>query len=213
MPFAAAVWEARGGQRIAAAALAVLLQGLFYWLILHERIAPTAPPGSMPLQVLILQTAKRPRSATSPVKRRPQLPRQQAARRREAPSPAEIAAPINLPQAVHSAPHPPIDWQQAMRGEVEAEESRSGGKKLQFGFPRAPAAAPAAPAEFGWDYAHTHRVEELPEGGLLINLTDRCALVAYVMLIPVCKIGSMPPNGQLFDHIHDRRSDGPNGLP
>ena len=48
---------------------------------------------------------------------------------------------------------------------------------------------------------------------MVINLTDRCALVLYGILIPVCKIGSIPLNGHLFDHVRDRRSDGQTALP
>ncbi|HEX5458778.1 MAG TPA: hypothetical protein VFX20_02315 [Steroidobacteraceae bacterium] len=56
-------------------------------------------------------------------------------------------------------------------------------------------------------------MEELPEGGLLIRLNDRCAVVLYVLPIPACKIGHIAPDGGLFDHMHDRRDDRPERLP
>lgn len=122
------------------------------------------------------------------------------------------ARPISLPRAGQSVAHSPIDWQQALQGEVRAQESPPPGK-LRFGFPQRTEPLAAAP-RFGWDYAHTHRVEQLPEGGLLINLNDRCAVVLYVVMpFPVCKIGHIPTDGGLFDHLRDRRDDRPDGLP
>lgn len=214
MPFATAALDERAGRRITAAAIALALQGAFYWLILRPAIQPAPPPVATPLEVTLLQAARRLRPALPPPKHLRAVPRLQAApATRQIPPPAEMTQPITVPWATKPAPRTPIDWQRAMQGEVRAEESGSHAGKLQFGFPQPPPASPAAPWKFGWDYAQTHRIEALPDGGLLINLTDRCALVAYLMLIPVCKIGKMPANGQLFDHIHDPRNDRPGALP
>jgi hypothetical protein len=56
---------------------------------------------------------------------------------------------------------------------------------------------------FHWSYASTHRVEALPGGGMIINLTDRCALVISIMLIPVCKMGEIKARGNLLEHMDD----------
>ena len=111
--------------------------------------------------------------------------------KREALSPP-AAQPITLPPAGRPGAGASIDWQQALRREVRARELAPPPGKLEFGLPRRPAAGPTVP-RFGWDYARTHRVEPLPEGGLLINLSDRCAVVLYVLPIPVCRIGRIPP--------------------
>jgi hypothetical protein len=37
--------------------------------------------------------------------------------------------------------------------------------------------------EFGWDYAHTHRVTHAEGGGLLIALNDRCTI--FIFLLPM----------------------------
>lgn len=129
------------------------------------------------------------------------------------PSPADVGQPINPPPAGTLAPSAPIDWQQAIRGEVRAQETRRGARKLQFGLPQAAAPEPAASPEFGWYYARTHRVQMLPAGGMLINLNDRCMLVVYGTLFPVCRVGDIPANGHLFDHMRDPRNDRPDGLP
>lgn len=57
--------------------------------------------------------------------------------------------------------------------------------------------------EFGWDHSATHRVEEIPGGGLLININERCAIAWVIFPFPVCKIGKIPPRGDLFDHMKD----------
>jgi hypothetical protein len=210
MPLALAALDARAPRRVTAAAIAAVLQGVFYWLILHEAVEPTARQASPSLEVTTFETAWGPRQALSRPKRPQPGPPRRLAPKKEAPS-APVARPIPLPRAGKPVAHPSVDWQLAMQGEVRAQDATPPPDRLRFGFPRRPAIFPAAP-QFGWDYAHTHRVEALPEGGLLINLTDRCAVVLYVLLIPVCKIGHIATNGQLFDHMHDRR-DEPDELP
>ncbi|MHB8815601.1 MAG: hypothetical protein ACYDAE_20380 [Steroidobacteraceae bacterium] len=212
MSLATGALDARGARRVVVAAIAAALQGIFCWLILRETVEPIALPGPRPLEVTILQTVSRLRPAKQPRKHRRRTPRQQMATRVEASRRVERTNPIAPPQAVNSPSHAPLDWQQAMHGEVRAEESRSSAGKVRFGFPRQPAPAPAA-AKFGWDYASTHRLEALRRGGILINLNDHCALVFYgLMLFPGCRIGRIAVNGHLFDHMRDRRN-GSGGLP
>lgn len=91
-----------------------------------------------------------------------------------------------------------------MQRELRTQESRQPAKQLRFSFPRQPAPAAAVP-KFGWDHASTHRLEALPQGGMLINLNDHCALVVYGFLFPFCRIGRIPVNGHLFDHMRDAR--------
>jgi hypothetical protein len=211
MSFAPAAWDARAGRRVVAAAIASALQVAFYFLILQDAVEPTAPQASTPLEITMLQTVRRFSPTASPLKRRAEMPRRLPAPQ-EVPLPPAITAPVTPLRTAEPAPHAPVDWRRAIQGAVRAQ-SRSPAGKLQFGFPRSPPPGPGAPPAFGWDYAHTHRLVALPEGGMLINVTDRCALVFYGFLFPVCKIGKMPANGQLFEHLHDRRSEPPSGLP
>ena len=61
---------------------------------------------------------------------------------------------------------------------------------------------PVAHQQFAWDYAHTHRVESLPDGGLLVNLSDRCSLIIRLpMLLGGCKIGRIESRADLFAHM------------
>jgi hypothetical protein len=57
--------------------------------------------------------------------------------------------------------------------------------------------------EFGWDYAATHRVEELPTGGLLFNINDRCVIVWAILPLVGCRIGKITARGDLFNHLKD----------
>jgi hypothetical protein len=64
------------------------------------------------------------------------------------------------------------------------------------------APAPVARQQFAWDYARTHRVESLPDGGLLVNLSDRCSLIIrFPMLLGGCKIGKIEGRADLFAHM------------
>jgi len=64
--------------------------------------------------------------------------------------------------------------------------------------------------EFGWDRSHTHRVESLEGGGLLIHINDRCVVVLIPFPLPFCGIGKIPARGDLFEHMHDEPPAGGN---
>jgi len=213
MALAPAAWDARIARRLAAAAVAAALQGIFLSFNLQEVVEPAAPPTTRPLEVMILRTARRLRPATSVPQLRRRKPARDATWRKKAASSADVTQPSTSGRAGKLAPNVPIDWRQAIRAEVRAQEARSAAKRLQFAFPPAAPAAPGAAPEFGWDYAHTHRLQLLPAGGMLINLNDRCVLVIYGILFPACRVGVISANGHLFDHLHDARNDRPDGPP
>jgi hypothetical protein len=58
-------------------------------------------------------------------------------------------------------------------------------------------------SEFGWDRTHTHRIEPIEGGGILIRLSDHCVLVLFPLPFVGCGIGTIPVRGDLFDHMHD----------
>lgn len=212
MSVASAAWDARAPRRVVAAAIAVALQGVFYFLILHETIEKEAPPGPTPLEVILFNPPARLRSAKSAPRHVRPAPPRPALHGRTA---LQIAPPV-VPQPIRSpagrpAPHAPIDWQRSIQSEVEAEESPSRPKKLNFGFPQAPR-GPGALTEFGWDYAHTHRIVPLPHGGMIINLSDRCSINLWFP-IPLCQFGKQPANGHLFDDLKGPWNDRTDGLP
>ena len=58
--------------------------------------------------------------------------------------------------------------------------------------------------EFGWDHAHTHRIEALEGGGSLLWINDRCFIVmAGLIPFPMCGIGKIAPRADLFEHMRD----------
>jgi hypothetical protein len=58
-------------------------------------------------------------------------------------------------------------------------------------------------SDFGWDRSHTHRVESLEGGGILIHINERCVVVLIPFPLPFCGVGKIPVRGDLLDHIHD----------
>lgn len=212
MPLGPVAWGARTGRRISVAAAAAVLQGAFCWFLGHEAAHPPASWVTRPLRVTMIETARRLKPAAPPSRETHIAPRQMwqppAPR---IPLPAYVE-PITQPRTSRFAPRASIDWRQQLRAEARQRESRTPARQLNFGFPRRPDRARPAP-QFEWDHAATHRMEPLPGGGTLINLSDRCALVMYGILIPVCKIGRIPVNGALFEHLHDPSNDRSDGLP
>ncbi len=106
-----------------------------------------------------------------------------------------------------------VDWaseaQVAAAHQIEAEDAaRRAGTALapdRYRLETPPVAAP----RFDWDYAATHRIESLPGGGLVINLSDRCAItIVYLTILGGCKIGEIEARGDLFSHMHDLPNTG-----
>lgn len=99
---------------------------------------------------------------------------------------------------------PIVDWNAELdRFAKDNSGSQAAAARRDFGFPHHSVAGAANAAVFQWDRARTQRVESLPEGGLLVNLNDRCVLLLAPLPFPVCRIGTKFPNGKLFEHMHD----------
>ena len=58
-------------------------------------------------------------------------------------------------------------------------------------------------SDFAWDRSHTHRVEGIEGGGILIHINERCVLVLFPLPFAGCGIGKIPVRGDLFDHMHE----------
>lgn len=103
---------------------------------------------------------------------------------------------------------PATDWRHEMQiaanNELEAEERKRHKPSLlaphDFSQVRAGSTDYSKP-QFGWSHSATHRVEEIPTGGLLINLNDRCSIAWVIFPFPVCKVGKIPVRGDLFQHV------------
>jgi hypothetical protein len=121
-----------------------------------------------------------------------------------------VPTPAETPPIVQ--PAAPIDWsaEAARTAKQQAELATLPGPRAldQHGagidFDGGLGPDPETRPEFGWDHAHTHRVEALEGGGSLLWINDRCFIVmAGVIPFPMCGIGKIPPRADLFDHMRD----------
>jgi hypothetical protein len=135
-------------------------------------------------------------------------------------SPGEIVRP-QPPQPSNSITVPPApDWRHEMQiaanNEIEAEERKrhKPSPLAPHDFSRVkPGSTDYSKSQFGWSHAATHRVEEIPTGGLLININDRCFIAWVIFPFPLCKVGKMPARGDLFQHMKDPPALGEPELP
>lgn len=107
------------------------------------------------------------------------------------------------PSVQDNAITPPVDWNAEL---AQAGRAASGiepkSPVKDFGFPtRSPTMADYP--QFDWDYARTHRVESIPQGGILIRLNDNCVLVLNPLPLAFCSPFKRKANGELFKHMRD----------
>ena len=125
---------------------------------------------------------------------------------------AAMHSPINrvAPQeSENNAIHPPTDWAgELSRVAKDAIAEKLPLKPREFGFPHSSSVPTSKTPEFGWDYVATHRIEAIPEGGLLLHLNDNCVLILFPLPFAGCGIGTKKANGDLFEHMHDRSRSG-----
>jgi hypothetical protein len=106
------------------------------------------------------------------------------------------AAPAN---EENNAIHPTPDWNAELKlAAKNALANELAKKKHDADFAHVFPTQPQKPAQFAWDYAATHRVETLPQGGLLIHINDNCVLLIFPLPFVACGIGKRPANGDLF---------------
>jgi hypothetical protein len=144
----------------------------------------------------------------------PLAPPREVVPERTIPSPVrprlhEVRAPA-IPRDTTPAPEQraPIDWSHeaefaVARGvdaiELERRRARGFTPEVQS---REPEILALPAPEFDWSRT-AQRVEALPEGGILIRLSQRCVIVVTTMMFPACGIGEIPVNGDLFEPMDD----------
>ena len=117
---------------------------------------------------------------------------------RAAALPSVAAPPVEENNAIHP------DWTHELQ--IAAKNTLANDlakKRHEFDFAHAYPAAPKKPPQFAWNYAATHRVESLPQGGMLIHLGDNCVLLLLPLPLIGCAIGKPPANADLFEHMHE----------
>jgi hypothetical protein len=127
-----------------------------------------------------------------------------AARRRQITAKPLPTPGVRPQESENNAIHPPTDWATEMSRVVnDAVSEKLAQKPRDFGFPHSRSAPDSKTPQFGWDYAATHRIEAIPEGGLLLHLNDNCVLILFPLPFAGCGIGKRKVDGDLFEHMHD----------
>lgn len=184
-------------ERVTAAAAALLLQAALYGVLSTQHPILSGGTSEPPLVTMIM-TATRPKRVAPP----PPLPGEP---RMQSPVIEPIAVQPIIPTAPQQrASGSSIDWQAAMQHEVTSEVSHAARPKVSFGFPQAPAKGDPPPA-FGWDEAHTDRIQRIEHG--IIDVGPCTITLAFP--IPICHFGKRSANGDLFEHMHDRPAGEP----
>jgi hypothetical protein len=128
------------------------------------------------------------------------------------PAPGVIANEPPAPIAPAPAPAPaPIDWnveadlaikqyaELVMAAPPRALDRHGAGADLNGGL----GPDRERKSDFAWDHSHTHRIEGIEGGGILIHINDHCVLVVFPLPFVGCGIGKIPVRGDLFEHLHD----------
>jgi hypothetical protein len=103
-----------------------------------------------------------------------------------------------------NAIHPAPDWTEELQLVAkDAVAKELAQKRHELDFAHAFPAQPKKSQQFAWDYAATHRIEAIPEGGMLVHLNDNCVLIIFPLPFIGCAIGKHPANGDLFEHRRD----------
>jgi hypothetical protein len=171
------------------------------WLLVSPRLLSLkTKAGSLQLvwipQPLWLKAGPEPQTTTE---RATNTPRHRADR---APASPPLTPPsIEEGNAIHPAP----DWTEELHRAAKhalANELAQKGHELDFAhsFP----APLKKPPQFAWDHTATHRIEAIPEGGLLLHLSENCVFILFPLPFAGCGIGKRPVNGDLFEHMHEK---------
>ena len=181
--------------RTLALATVALAHVVVIFIIVSSRpLARLVDSSESLVMILLPQTAPRPET-TTPARpaRRPAQPAAGTAQPQSAT--IESIAPVGLP---------PVDWQLELEGAAKAKADAT---PWQSVVPK-PKAKPKK--EFGWSRAHTHRIDRGEPGELpVLHLGEHCVLIGF--LIPACRLGKIPPRGDLFDGMDD--PDRPSSVP
>jgi hypothetical protein len=186
--------------RIVAAVIVIGLHAVMFALLMSARVPRIqSDTGDTALTLIVIPPLAPPREVvqerTTPSPERPRF--------HGVPAPA-------IPRDTTPAPEqrPPIDWSHEAElavargvGAIELERRRARGFTPEVQS-REPEILVLPAPEFDWSRT-AQRVEALPEGGILIRLSERCVIAVTAMMFPVCGFGEIPVNGDLFEHMDD----------
>jgi hypothetical protein len=179
----AALFLALGKARLSSAPRSEPETSMILFMLPESEVPRPSPPDS---------------AARHPVPRRVRSQEPRVAPDQSPPERAQSSAPVMIDWAKEAA--------RAAHAQIDADEAAARQAAALSTHKRVPdylAPPPAAQPQFGWSHANTHRIESFPGGGFILNLNDHCAIVFTIMVIPVCKIGTIEARGDLFQHMDD----------
>jgi hypothetical protein len=94
-----------------------------------------------------------------------------------------------------------IDWRAEGRSTAIAHTADDAVTYRSFGPREAPTTPDQEGSSFAWDKVHTQKIEDLPEGGIRVRLSDNCDM--FIILIPTvaCTLGKREARGDLFEEM------------
>lgn len=120
-------------------------------------------------------------------------------------TPPQAPSPLIEPEQIDFAREAELATQRAVAAiELERRRARGFTPREQN---REPEVARTPAPEFGWS-STAQRVEALPEGGILVRLSERCVIAVTLVAFPACSFGEIPVNGDLFEHMKDAPKPG-----
>jgi hypothetical protein len=168
------------------------------FLALPDPVRARAPSAPAPP---VSPVSPAPISASSASRRKPAVP----------PDTQLITVPAPAQPAMTDKTPAPIDWnaeadraitqqaQLAMAAPPRALDKHGAGADFNGGL----GPDRERKSDFGWDHSHTHRVEGIEGGGILIHINEHCVLVLFPLPFAGCGIGKIPVRGDLFEHMYD----------
>lgn len=161
------------------------LHGALIALLWHSTLKVRREEPAPAMQVVMLLPKPMERPPPAEAKRKPSTGESVAPAAPSTPSESEAQEGSNAPTAL-----PWVDWER---------EGKDAARRQAEAHPL-PALPPRKKPPFGWSHSHLKRIEKV-EGAYLLWLSDRCALVNFI--IPACKVGKMPARGDLFDRMEE----------
>lgn len=200
---------------IAAALVAVALHVLFVSILLAEKHGWDVTDQEHPALVELVQQPGRAGSSGAVVSRHQLRVAVKLVRILE---PSGITGTLRLSRElselhiVESVHKGPIDWREMLQAVALSMTRANAHKPISFGLPRSSEfASPKLVQPWdGWDYASTHPIQEISQGGIAITINDHCALDLEPFPIFGCRVGGMEPKGDLFKDLNPQARNGAN---
>jgi hypothetical protein len=169
------------------------------WLLWATPRVPSVPAPSTGLEIVLIASPAR--AVAAEINPTVRVPERAGSRNRNTVHPPPV--PDVAPAEESNAIYPPIDWDAELARAAQGARAGVPAEPKNFGYPHHSAIPPMKTPDFGWSHAQTHRVESLPDGGVVINLNDNCVLVLNPLPFAMCSPFNKKADGDLFEHMRE----------